>query len=123
MYRTTYLIMFFLTHCYVSICRYMLSLTAQDTTGQAWFSLFNDTAEKLLGYSADALYEMKRDGDENGYEQVFTNALFKTYVMKVRVKQESYENQLKVKNSVLRLDDVDFISESQQMYDAIMKYA
>lgn len=66
-----------------------------DCTGQAWFSLFNDTAEMLLGISADACYQLKSNVfDESAvaeYENVFSNALFKDFICRVsEVKVELY---------------------------------
>lgn len=37
----------------------------------------------LGGYSADQLYEMKVAGDEQQYEQIMSDALFKTYLLRV----------------------------------------
>jgi hypothetical protein len=54
-----------------------------DQTGSSWFSLFNDTAEKLLGKTAEELYQFKMSGNELDYEKVFSDALFKTVVGKV----------------------------------------
>ena len=52
-----------------------------------WLSLFNDQTEKLLGgITADQLHLLKEQGDESSFGQAFTDALFKTYLMKVRVK-------------------------------------
>ena len=40
-------------------------------------------AEAILGITADELFEMKRSGDENGFEAVFAKALFKTVIIRV----------------------------------------
>ena len=73
-------------------------MTLADASGQQWFTAFNETvlntiitnctnensqAEAILGITADELFEMKRSGDENGFEAVFAKALFKTVIIRV----------------------------------------
>lgn len=102
--------------------RYILSLTMTDATGNSWFSLFNDTAEKLLGKSAEELYQMRAQGLEQEYEQVFNEALFKSYIVQARVKQETVNDEPRVKSTVSKLNEIDWTSECQQMIAAIEKY-
>lgn len=92
-----------------------------DSSGSSWFSFFNETAEKLLGASADDLFEHKLTGDGE-YERAFNNALFKTVIAKCRVKQEMVNDEPRVKSSVIKVDDLDFVAESKNMLDAIAKY-
>ena len=54
-----------------------------DHSGQSWFSMFNDSAAELLGCSAEQLYEIKMSGDSSKYEEIFSQAQFKTFVAKV----------------------------------------
>ncbi len=65
---------------------------------------------------------MKSNGDTVGYDEVFSRAQFKTFVGKARVKQESVNDELRVKCSVVRLDPIDYNSECKQMIEAINKY-
>ncbi len=92
-----------------------------DNSGSSWFSFFNETAEKLLGATADSLYEHKMQADGE-YERTFANALFKTVVVKCRVKQEMVNDEYRVKSSAMKVDDLDFVAESKQMINAINKY-
>ena len=63
--------------------RFILSMTMADPSGSFWFTAFNDTAQTMLGKSAEELHEMKSAGDEAGYEAVFKQSLFKSYIVKV----------------------------------------
>ena len=65
----------------------MLYASLSDHTSDSGFTLFNDTAEQLLGHTADEMYEMKQNGDEAGYEAVFQAAIFTPVLVKARVKQ------------------------------------
>lgn len=102
--------------------RYMLSIVLQDTTGTNWFSAFDDTANKFLGKSADTLYSMKASGDQSGYDQAFNNGCFKTYLVKVRSKQETYQDESRVKSQILSVSNIDYVDESRQLIEAIQKY-
>jgi replication factor A1 len=106
-----------------TVRRYILSVTATDCSGQSWLSLFNDTAMKVMGgYTADSLYEMKERGEDQQFEQICQDALWRTYVMRVRIKQEIVKDEPRMKCTVVGLDEMDLVSECQQMHDAIMKY-
>jgi len=102
--------------------RYMVSVILQDSSGQAWFSAFDDVAIKLIGKTADELYMMKANGDLAGYEGAFNAALFKTYLVKARCKQESYQDEARVKSQLLSVSAIDYVDESRQLLEAISKY-
>jgi len=103
------------------IRRYILSLTLADDTGNAWFSIFNDEAVKLLGHTADELHNLKMEGLNDMYEEIFAKANFQTFVIKARVKQENVNGDMRMKNTVFKLDKVDYVSESKFMLEAINK--
>lgn len=102
--------------------RFILSVVASDHTGQQWVSLFNDTATKMLGCSADALSDFKNEGNDSSYEKAFSDAQWKTFTCKVRVKQEMVQDEPKLKVNVMALDEINYDSECKQMIDAIAKY-
>lgn len=102
--------------------RYILSLTMSDSTGQSWFSCFNDQAEVILGKSAEELYGYKMSNDEASYEGVFANALFKTFICRVRCKNEMVNDEPRLKSTLLNVSEVNYVSESKQLLDAIHKY-
>lgn len=102
--------------------RYILSVSMADHSGSSWFTLFNDTADILLKHSAEGLHQMKMNGDEEGYEKVFSDALFKTIIGKARVKQELVQEEKRVKSSFVKVEEVDYISECRHLLDAINRY-
>ena len=82
--------------------RYMLSLILQDSSGQAWFTAFDDIANKIVGKTADEMYEMKSSGDP-GYEAAYSSALFKSYLVKARSKNENYNDESRVKSQIIQV--------------------
>ena len=69
---------------------YSFSLYDSDRSATKYLFL---QAVTILGHTADELYSMKMSGDEAAYEEVFSNALFKTYLCKVTVVTETSGSQ------------------------------
>lgn len=102
-------------------------------------SVFNDEAEKLLGVTADEMHNLKVNNEMEKYDEIFSAAMFKTYIAKVtnlflprpltvmmmsqvRVKQELVKEENRLKYTVIKLDKVNYAMESKLMLDAIRKY-
>jgi hypothetical protein len=76
-----------------------------------------------MGKSAQELFEMRVDpARQDEVEKVYTNALFKTVVVKCRVKQELVNEEMRPKNSVMKVDELDFVYDCKHMIEAINKY-
>lgn len=43
------------------VIRYIMAVKVSDSTGETWFSAFNDEAEKIIGCSADELNKLKSE--------------------------------------------------------------
>lgn len=94
-------------------------MTVADHTGTTWVTCFNDQAKELLEAEADYLHELKTTGNEQGYEAVFQAALFKTFIMRARVKAEQVNDEARVKTSLTSLTKIDFALESRNLISAI----
>ena len=104
--------------------RYILSLQAVDATGEQWLTAFNDVAQILLGQSAQTLSEFKEAGNTTAYEKVFKDAVFKTYLMKCRAKQELNKETgaAAVRYHVLAVTPVNYKQESHLLLEEIQAY-
>eukprot|EP00752_Nemacystus_decipiens_P010206 g9095.t2 len=103
--------------------RFILNMTISDQTGKQWVTVFNDQAVPLLNNkSADELHELKEGGQEAEYEEIFTEACFKTYLMTVRIKAEMMNDEMRIKHTVQRMNPIDLKAESHALLDAIAKY-
>uniref|UniRef100_A0AAV2JAP0 Replication protein A subunit n=1 Tax=Knipowitschia caucasica TaxID=637954 RepID=A0AAV2JAP0_KNICA len=69
--------------------RLLLSANLSDFGDNQWVTCFQETAEVLLGHSAQHLGRL-RDTDEDAFNQVFQKANFTTHIFKNRVKLETY---------------------------------
>ena len=101
--------------------RYVLSLSASDHTGSNWFSAFNDEGIKLLGQTADQLNEWKENGDPR-FEETFHNQIFRPYMLKARAKVETWQDEARVKCTVVEVSPLDFRQGSAELLTLIQSY-
>jgi len=76
--------------------RLLLSVSLGDFSGNQWATCFQETAEALLGMSAQEVGDLFHDDKQ--FQEVFNKAAFKTCTLRLRAKMENYndENRLKV---------------------------
>uniref|UniRef100_A0A8I3WLE9 Replication protein A subunit n=1 Tax=Callithrix jacchus TaxID=9483 RepID=A0A8I3WLE9_CALJA len=74
--------------------RMILSVNIADFQENQWVTCFQESAEAILGQSAAYLGELK-DKNEQAFEEVFQNANFRSFIFRVRVKVETY-NQVEL---------------------------
>ena len=101
--------------------RYVLSLQVMDATGSAWCTAFDDTAAQLLRRSADDLWELS-ESDPPAAAAAWKAALFRACVLKVRAKAERYNDETRVKCSLLSCEPVNFKAEGRQLLEQIRRY-
>ena len=101
--------------------RYILSTQCGDASGTNWFTFFNDEAEKLLGITADNLWELK-NRSEAAYKDHFDQLLFKEFLATTRSKAEMVNDENRVKSVVYRYADIDFKDENRKMIDVLKKF-
>ncbi|XP_013121050.1 replication protein A 70 kDa DNA-binding subunit isoform X2 [Oreochromis niloticus] len=81
--------------------RLLLSANLADFGDNQWVTCFQETAEALLGHSAETLGHL-RDTDEAAFDEVFQKANFTTHIFKNRVKLETY-NRRRERTTWLRI--------------------
>ena len=101
--------------------RYILSAQCADYSGAEWFTLFNEEAAKLIGQSADELYTMKCE-NEQAYNNVFKDLLFKEFITTTRSKAELVNEENRVKSTIFRLNEIDYVEENKKMVSVLKKY-
>ena len=101
--------------------RYITTFAFMDLTGRQWLTCFDEHAQLILGKSADELYEIECT-DKVAFEGVWKAAYFKQYMIKVRAKAEEYKGETRTKFSVMSLEPVNYVSESQHLISEIRRY-
>lgn len=100
--------------------RLMIQMRIADSSGQEWATAFQDTGETIIGQSAEMLGSLKEQ-DDNKFDQVMNQVNFKTFVFKLRAKVDSYNDEEKLKCTIVNVLDVDYESESKRMLEVIRK--
>ncbi|KAK1417422.1 hypothetical protein QVD17_26549 [Tagetes erecta] len=101
--------------------RYLLQCQIQDHTGLTWVTAFQEVGEEILGCSAKELYMMKSEGEGNDdrFGNAIKSRLFAEVIMKLKIKEETYGDEQRVKSTVVKLDKVNYSSHTKFLLDLI----
>lgn len=89
--------------------RLLLSASVADFTENQWVTCFQEAAEAILGVSAQELGSFK-ENDEDRYNEILTEANFKSYIFKLRTKMETYNEESRLKTTVVSVTPLDHVS-------------
>lgn len=102
--------------------RYLLQAQIQDHTGLTWVTAFQESGEEILGCSAKELYSLKHDEqDDAQFADMVGSRIFNQYLFRLKIKEEVYGDEQRVKITVVKADKVDYSSEGKYMLDSILK--
>ncbi|XP_016412598.1 replication protein A 70 kDa DNA-binding subunit [Sinocyclocheilus rhinocerous] len=102
--------------------RLMLSANIADFGDNQWVICFQDSAETLLGQNSGYLGQLK-DSNEPAFDEVFQHANFNTFVFRNRVKLETYNDESRIKVTVVDAKPVDHREYSKRLIINIRKLA
>ncbi|GBG31935.1 Replication protein A 70 kDa DNA-binding subunit [Hondaea fermentalgiana] len=99
--------------------RYILRTVLADHTGSVYATCFNDSGQAVMqGKSADEVEEIKNQS-EAALEKFVSDCNFRQYYLRLRVKEETYNENTRQKVSVMSLSPVDYVQESKFLLDAL----
>ncbi|WVQ65870.1 uncharacterized protein L199_004048 [Kwoniella botswanensis] len=99
------------------IHRYILSMNVMDHTGSFWITAFNEQAEQIMDISANELMRLKDEGsDVNSY---FQKATGKTLTFQMMAKQDSFNDQPRVRYQCRKVAQPDYASDSAHLISLI----
>ncbi|KAJ9677607.1 hypothetical protein PVL29_022540 [Vitis rotundifolia] len=102
--------------------RYIMVVKVSDASGEAWLSLFNEQAERILGCSADELDKLKsQEGEENLFQQKLKEAIWVPHLFRISVAQHEYMNEKRQRITARAVVPVDFAAESRLLLEEISK--
>ncbi|CAK7355970.1 unnamed protein product [Dovyalis caffra] len=103
--------------------RYILQFQIQDHTGITWVTAFQECGEEIMGLSAKDLHNLKHEQqDDEGFSKVLRQVLFSRYVFKLKVKEETFSDEQRVKSTVVKAEKVNYSSQSRLLLDMIEKF-
>jgi len=98
--------------------RIMLQMNLADCTENTWASCFQETAEKILDIKAEELGRLQTEAEEE-YNQVFAKACFKSYAFRMRVKADTYNDETRLKHSVVDANELEWASYNKRLIQEI----
>ena len=103
--------------------RYILSLCINDYTGNTWVTAFNDEAVEIMnGVTAGELKELQASGNEAEFERKFQEALFSEKVLTLRAMADTYKDEMRVRVTIRRAANVDYVQESRNIINFLQAY-
>ncbi|XP_027333073.1 replication protein A 70 kDa DNA-binding subunit B isoform X2 [Abrus precatorius] len=102
--------------------RYIMVAKVADATGEAFISVFNEEAEKIVGCSADDLDNLRsQEGEDNPYQLKLKQATWVPHLFRVSVTQNEYNNEKRQRITARAVVPVDFAAESRVLLEEISK--
>uniref|UniRef100_A0A4W6BQ56 Replication protein A subunit n=1 Tax=Lates calcarifer TaxID=8187 RepID=A0A4W6BQ56_LATCA len=102
--------------------RLILSANIADYGDNQWVTCFQESAEAILGQNAAYLGQLK-DSNETAFDEIFQQANFNTFVFRNRVKLETYNDESRIKATVMDVKPVDHKDYSKRLIMNIRKLA
>ncbi|CAL5444990.1 unnamed protein product [Camellia sinensis] len=102
--------------------RYIMVVKVSDASGEAWLSVFNEQAEKIIGCSADELDKLKsQEGEGNPFQLKLKSATWVPHLFRVSVTPHEYMNEKRQRITARAVAPVDFAAESRFLLEEISK--
>lgn len=100
--------------------RYLLQAQVVDHTGLTWVTAFQETGEEIMGCSARELYMLKQEDDPR-FGEIMESSLYNQFMFKLKIKEEMYGDEQRVKATVVKVDKVNLSAESKYLLDLISR--
>lgn len=100
--------------------RLMLSAQLSDLTGNQWVTMFQEAAENLLGTNSAELGKLMEETKEE-YSDVFQRQMFKLFEIRARAKMETYNNETRLKVSIVNIKPIDYKAASTRLINDIKR--
>ncbi|KAJ1942092.1 Replication factor A protein 1 [Linderina macrospora] len=102
--------------------RFLFAINVSDETGQSWLQCFNDIGEQLFGCTANEMIQWQEMGDAM-FQKKIEEATFKEFVFRCRAKNETYNDNTRVRFTVMNLTPVDYVTETRRLARLVESYA
>ncbi|KAJ8924906.1 hypothetical protein NQ315_001063 [Exocentrus adspersus] len=100
--------------------RLLASMNVGDWSGNQWVSMFNDEAEKVLGMTAQEV-GARIEQEADAMSAIADKAHFKQFIMKCRVKQETFNDETRLKTVCVKVDPVNYEEYNNHLIERIQQ--
>ncbi|XP_057963639.1 replication protein A 70 kDa DNA-binding subunit A-like [Malania oleifera] len=101
--------------------RYILQFQITDHTSCTWVTAFQESGEEIMGISAKDLYHLKCEEQDDEIAEIMNRVRFSQYIFKLKVKEEVFSDEQRVKSTVVKAEKINFISEPRFLLDLMDK--
>lgn len=102
--------------------RYILQLQINDHTGLTWVTAFQESGEDIMGVPAKELYFMKyEEQDDEKFAEITHAVLFTKYLFKLKVQENTFNDEQRVKSTVVKAERLNFPLETRYLLDMVDK--
>lgn len=97
--------------------RLLVSANLTDFSDGQWVTCFGKEAEMLIGASAEDLGDMysKASKEDCRYEDILNEVPFKPFIFRLRTKMEVYNDESRLKTSVMSIAPVNYVEYTQKL--------
>ncbi|RCN48712.1 replication factor-a protein 1 [Ancylostoma caninum] len=99
---------------------YMVQAELTDLSGSLWVTMFSSSAAKVFGMEAQKLGELK-EIDKEAYDRVLTGMCFKYFNWRINAKTNTYNDETRMRYSVLGCDPVPYDRYITQLEQTLEK--
>ncbi|KAK4755953.1 hypothetical protein SAY87_009710 [Trapa incisa] len=101
--------------------RYLLQAQIQDHTGITWVTAFQESGEEIMGISAKEMFTLK-EHDDDRFRDLIRSRLFKQLLFRLKIKEELYGDEQRVKITVVKVEKVNYSAESRHLLNLLTNF-
>lgn len=102
--------------------RYLLQAQIQDHTGIIWVTAFQESGEEMMGISAKEMFMLKEQDDDR-FREIVRSRLFNQLLFRLKIKEELYGDEQRVKITVVKAEKVNYSSESKYLLNFLSNFS
>ncbi|XP_062219115.1 replication protein A 70 kDa DNA-binding subunit C-like [Phragmites australis] len=100
--------------------RYLVTFQIQDHTSTTYVTAFQEAAEQIFGHSAQEIFSIRTvNQDDALFAEIIEGVRWHQYLFKLRVREETFNDEQRVKCSIVKAEKLDPSEESRILLGVI----
>ncbi|GJN36320.1 hypothetical protein PR202_gb25169 [Eleusine coracana subsp. coracana] len=96
--------------------RYLLMCQLQDHTGVTYATAFQEAGTKIIGYSAEELFNL-REQDEAKWEEIMLQVCRQEYLFKLNITEENLYGETRAKCNIVGVEKLDALATNHHLLE------